>query len=66
MMILIPYDFQISTIFILHGLFEVVEWLDVVAVKIVLHDVVDDLGLGFGEEVVDGVVLLYHDLDELL
>jgi hypothetical protein len=46
MVVLVPDGFHIAAVAV--GLLEVVDCLDIVAVEIVLHDMVDDLCLWLG------------------
>ncbi len=46
MMILAPDNFHICTVAI--SLLEIVDSLDIVPIKVIFHDMVDDLGLRFG------------------
>lgn len=67
MMILTPDHLHVCTL-VIRLLLEIVACLDVVTVEVVLHYVVDYLGLGFCEEVFNRLVVfdhfLYEPLDE--
>ena len=47
MMILIPDDFQLMSVWIMLGLFEIIKGFDIIPIEIILHDMVNNLRLWF-------------------